>query len=248
MNQFYLVLIGLFILAASFFAIGIYFYTRSKQKNTNRREKPTSLPVDEDLKKEGIVEVARLLRDESSGALLLEKGGVIYRKVADFSPEQRHLLSAAAADLQSFIGVESASPPEVTEPAPSSVAVGERESATPLVSRFKKTSQTSPQAQVKPPSMNPVDVFTRAISSDVTKVSTQSKSITAQIDEILQERLVNTPLEQRGIRLVDAPDGGVVVFVGIESYDGVKAVPDDEVQHAIRAAVAEWEKRNTQGR
>jgi hypothetical protein len=95
--------------------------------------------------------------------------------------------------------------------------------------------------------MNPVDVFTRAVATDVSTISVKSKSITAQIDDILQERVANTPLEGRGIRLLEAPDGRVVVFVGIENYDGVDAVPDVDVRYAIRAAVTEWEKRSSQG-
>lgn len=244
MDQFYLVLIGLFILAASFFAIGIYLSRRSKKKDGSQRKKPVSHPRNEAYQMEGFLEIARLLRDESSGALLLEEGGIVYRKAAELSHEQQQSLKKAVEDLKSFLELMPASQVEVPQP----VADTKKGSTAPLSSRFKKASQTSTPAQVKPPSMNPVDIFTRAITSDVPKANMETKSITAQIDEILQERLVNTPLAERGVRLLDAPDGGVVVFVGVESYDGVNAVPDDEVRHAIKAAVAEWEKRNKQGR
>jgi hypothetical protein len=246
MEPYFLLLAVLFIFAVGFFAFGIYLSTRSKQKAAPRKEKPAPFPLDEDLNKEGILEIARLLRDERSGALILEKGGVIYRKAADLNPEQQRLLSIAVGDLHTFLTLKPAPQTDAVQPASSSTPAPTGDTAVPLPARFKKAGQLTPEEQVKPPSMNPVDVFARAISSDVPKVSPKSTSITAQIDDILQESLVNTPLEHRGIRLLDAPDGRVVVFIGIESYDGLDAVPDEEVRRAIRAAVAEWEKRNTQ--
>jgi hypothetical protein len=240
MEPLILILAVLFLLAVSFFAIGIYFSSRSKNKAASRQEKPVSTSLDESLQEEGIHEVARLLRDGQSGAFMLEKNGVIYRNARDLSEEQLRLLSIAAGDLHSFLGL-SASQAVAAEPVPTPVPATKKISTAPLPSPFRVTGQS------KPPSLNPVDVFTRAVASDVPNISLKSKSITAQIDDILQERLVNTPLEMRGIRLLDAPDGRVVVFVGIENYDGVDAVPDDEVRHAIRSAVTEWEKRSSLG-
>ncbi len=72
-------------------------------------------------------------------------------------------------------------------------------------------------------------------------------SLVGQIDAILQARLIGTPLEEKGIRLVESIHGGALVFVGNKSYEGVGEVPDPEVQAAIRAATAEWEKRYTPG-
>lgn len=69
-----------------------------------------------------------------------------------------------------------------------------------------------------------------------------SKSIVGQINDVLQARLVGTPLASRQIRLAETLSGGVRVFIGMQSYEGIDAVPDPEVVAAIRAAIAEWEK------
>lgn len=69
----------------------------------------------------------------------------------------------------------------------------------------------------------------------------------AQIDEILQQRIVNTPLELIGLRLEETPGGGVTVVVGSKRYAGVGEVPDPEVQNALRTAIAIWEKKFTPG-
>jgi len=72
-------------------------------------------------------------------------------------------------------------------------------------------------------------------------------SLVAQIDSILQARLVGTPLAEKGVRLAEALNGGAIVFVGSTTYDGVDKVPDPEIQSAIRGAIAEWENRYTPG-
>ncbi len=68
-----------------------------------------------------------------------------------------------------------------------------------------------------------------------------------QIDAILQSRMIGTPLAGRGIRLVESAQGGAMVVVGLSRYAGVGEVPDPEVQAAIRAAIAEWERKYTPG-
>jgi hypothetical protein len=68
-----------------------------------------------------------------------------------------------------------------------------------------------------------------------------------QIDAILQTKLAGTQLSGRGVRLIESPDGGVSVMVGLQKFSGVGEVPEAEVQAAIRAAIAEWEQRFTPG-
>ena len=49
----------------------------------------------------------------------------------------------------------------------------------------------------------------------------------------------------KGIRLVEDPKEGAVVWVGLEHYAGVDAVKDPEVKALLKAAVGEWERRQT---
>jgi hypothetical protein len=77
--------------------------------------------------------------------------------------------------------------------------------------------------------------------------SIASLSIVQQIDFILQEHMVNTPLAKRGIRLQESPQGGVEVYVGLQKFHTVDDVPDEIVKTTIRAAIAEWEKKYTPG-
>ena len=72
-------------------------------------------------------------------------------------------------------------------------------------------------------------------------------TIVAQIDEILQARLASSPLANRGIRLTESPEGGAIVWVGLQKFMGVGEVTDPEIKAIIQAAIAEWEKKYTPG-
>ena len=68
-----------------------------------------------------------------------------------------------------------------------------------------------------------------------------------QINAILQLRIANTPLSSQGVTMMESPSGGVIVFVGVNKYEGVEDVPNEDVKAAIRAAIAEWEQKYTPG-
>jgi hypothetical protein len=72
-------------------------------------------------------------------------------------------------------------------------------------------------------------------------------SIVQQIDTVLQAHLINTPLAKQGIRLQESIQGGVEVYVGLNKFHAIDDVPDESIRNAIRAAIAEWEKKYTPG-
>ncbi|MEW5828072.1 MAG: hypothetical protein AB1846_04210 [Chloroflexota bacterium] len=72
-------------------------------------------------------------------------------------------------------------------------------------------------------------------------------SMVEQIDAILQDKIAGTPLAEKVIYLTESRGGGVLVNVGNLRYEGVNEVPDPEIQAALRAAIAEWEKKFTPG-
>jgi hypothetical protein len=97
--------------------------------------------------------------------------------------------------------------------------------------------QTIQERPAKPP------IPTTTAKPAVEQPAVAAFSIVAQIDEILQDRLVGTPLAGRGIQLQESPEGGVIVWVGLQRFEGIDAVPDPEVKTAIRQAVEAWEKK-----
>ncbi|RJP51932.1 MAG: hypothetical protein C4583_07665 [Anaerolineaceae bacterium] len=72
-------------------------------------------------------------------------------------------------------------------------------------------------------------------------------NIVAQIDEILQARLARSPLANHAVRITESPEGGVIVWVGLQKFMGASEVTDPEVKAIIQAAISEWEKKYTPG-
>jgi len=92
-----------------------------------------------------------------------------------------------------------------------------------------------------------VPSLTTEAKPDVKKAPPPPLSIVEQIDSILQLRMMDTPLAQRDIRLKESHEGGVEVLVGQKKYATLDDVPEEEVKSAIRAAIAEWERKYTPG-
>ena len=64
-----------------------------------------------------------------------------------------------------------------------------------------------------------------------------------QINEILQRLLPISPIAGKNVRITEDPFKGVIVWVGLDKYEGIDDVPDKDIRIVIRAAVAEWEKQ-----
>lgn len=195
-----------------------------------RSEKPESTPKPKS--HPNLIETATILQDRKSGNYYPEVNGKIIRFPADLTHSQRERLIGQLTTLLTWLspGSESKETPPSISTAPS-VAQPIQDSLTPPIS----TPQT--------PKFSPIDLVARAIQPE-TRPLVPEKSIVAQIDEILQEKLSESHLAGKGIRLMEHPTQGLIVMVGLERYEGVDEVPDPEIQSLIREAVAEWEQKS----
>ena len=200
----------------------------------------TEKPVDsaQPKSRENLIETATILQDRKTGSLFLEVNGKTVRDPSDFSASQRQQLTTQVQTLMNWLKTSQVDMAGLPIEAP-----------LPLSS-----SQTSSEALVSlpeiPPAvtkMGPIDLFARSISPEARPVSRGPQSIAAQIDEILQSKLADSPLAERGIRLMELPTKGLVVMVGLQQYEDVESVPDPEIRALIRQSVEEWEKTQTQG-
>jgi hypothetical protein len=179
-----------------------------------------------------LTEVVRLWRDRRRGGLVVEAGGRIYRSASELNPAQQARMAQVFEAWRAWMGLKVEAATEAPTAAPALSPV-------PAPSPVPVSPSADP---VRAPGFRPVDVLARAITSDV-KAPVQQKSIAAQIDEVLQEKLEGSPLKQRAIRLMELPGKGVVVMVGLDQYVGVDAVPEAEIRELIHSAVVEWERR-----
>lgn len=166
----------------------------------------------------------------------LEIDGKTFSTPGELDSTQRNNLMQGITELRNWVVVEQNPSPPVAQSTTSPAVNSPPAPAHP-------TEPVVAEAEKNRVSLNPINVFARAIQSDVKQVEQPNKSIAAQIDEILQEKLEDTPLAQRAIRLMELPGKGMVVMVGLDQYDGVSSVPDPEIRDLIRSCVAEWERR-----
>ena len=76
-----------------------------------------------------------------------------------------------------------------------------------------------------------------ALQADVQKSKLPTESFVKQIDDVLQELLKEAANIKDPVRLMEWPGKGMVFIVGLDKYDSVDEIPDEEIQNIIRAAV-----------
>jgi len=176
-----------------------------------------------------MLEVARIWKDKSSQRLILEIEGKLYHGTMDLQPAQLEKLNTATSELCDWLERPAPTQPQSAE-APA----------------FLTSEPFPPTTVVKPSRRGPLDILKNSLEADVrSTMRNVPKSLAAQVDEILQEKLADSHLADRGIRIMDTPSADLVVMVGLNKYDGIEAVPDPEIQAIIRGAVAEWGKRTS---
>ncbi len=169
-------------------------------------------------------EVLRVLRDRSTGALIVEIDGNRYCHLTQIpTPQVRQRLLDYAQALVVFSGLYEAMVPTAS-PLP---GVGHR--VKKAVQRQFGWLLRGSRKEGDPTSVEP---------------GTPSflLSIVDQIEDLLQARLVQSPsLADRSIHLHQAMDGGIRVTVDGESFDGIENVADDEVRSFVESVIREWE-------
>ncbi len=103
--------------------------------------------------------------------------------------------------------------------------------------------EPAPQPAPPPQAPEPAQPSVSPFVTEPSEVPFSEKSIVAQIDDILQEKIFDTPLKDKGIRLMENLDGSMRVLIGMDQYDDVSSIPDETIKAAIRAAVRDWEQR-----
>jgi hypothetical protein len=183
-------------------------------------------------------EVFRVWRGPLEKDLIIEMSGNKARSPSDLNLSQLDRLGSALQELSTWLG-QGVSPSSHPAELPGSVP--------DLIEEEPGDDRLS--AEIRRPSFNPIDIVSNALRADVRKPPRPAdKSLAAQVDAVLQEKLKGTPLEKRGIRLTDMPDGGLLVQVGFDRFAGVEEVPDIEIREIIHSAVAEWRKRTLPGK
>ncbi len=165
----------------------------------------------------------RIWREGKERRLVIEMGGVSHYQESELHTEQRRRITGLLGELQAWMDVS-----------PSSVS--------PIQSETFKPAASTTGEETKSTSLNPLKIF-RSSLQPLKKAGSSDPdlSIVALVDEILQAKLEGIHLDDQGIRLVEGPDQGMVIEVGLNRYTEIDAVPDERVRQLIHLSVAEWE-------
>lgn len=241
-------LLSTLLLAGFFFimgaaVVGIIWYLQGVARGTISKGKNVTQPDP------NLADVARLMRDKRTQDLVVGMNGKTFRAANELNPAQLRRLIFASTVLTKWLAETSPAPLPTEEPAITTPEETPEENEWLPAETVQEEAQydhippfmAEPLDEVKPVSTKLTDVV-GGILNPAPTTAPEFKSIAMQINDILQEMIVDTPFDARGITVNDAPDHGVMVTLDDEKYPGVKDVPDEEVRNLIRSAVVEWER------
>jgi len=211
-------------------------FRRDSKDKTETREpkfKPASRNWDE---------VAHLWRDRRDNHLVFQIENEYYKRDSDLTPKEKKILLKVVMDFYQWLEPSS----NLKSETPDSARVPNSTSA--MVDRAPLPTFDEKRPEQSRTGFNPVQMLTQALEADVTASAIPAQSMVEQIDLILQEKLNAANMQKWAVRLVEFPNRGMVVMVGLEQYDEIDAVPYERVRKMIREAVAEWEQRAVRNR
>ncbi|MCB0194897.1 MAG: hypothetical protein KDJ65_23305 [Anaerolineae bacterium] len=210
-------------------------------------------------------ELLRLLRHPQSEQLIVEIAGRQYTKLADVPDKAlgqyileltAHLLAFTNGMIVTKSGIKSFPAPQTgIVPKP----IKSRHSAVPSPPVSQTKSVPSPPA---PPEVENtlLSSLRKNLSEDDSKpqksgffsvvnpapqpASLPSLNLADEINDIVQDRLRSSPLEQHHqISIVSDPGGGIRIRVNQHSYSSPDEIPDAAVRNLIKSSIKEWERR-----
>ena len=186
-------------------------------------------------------EQAQIWRERTSGKIGIRVGDQIILSARQLNEAQYKALQLMTRDWCDWMEMPLAAQkaPEPAQPQPGVLITPQ-----PVVPPAQSTPISMTESSTKNSTNNPPAVISVV---QIPGVPAKPMSIVEQIDEILQAKLATSPLHNKGVRLVQDPVKGVVVWVGLEHFDGVDQVTDPDVKALLRESAAEWEKRALPG-
>jgi len=243
------VVVILFLIAVGFLigaVLGNWMGAREAASKTKKAAVQTKEPAPKPLLNPNeFEEMVGLWRKKADGSLVVVKGRDVLAQPSHLGEDSRKQMEQTARDWLVWLGLlpgktgkPAPMPAPETKPAPVTVPEATRSQPTPAPVIFTPPPEPVP---VTPPSI--LDSVTQVLTPTLPDVK-KPLSIVQQINDILQEKVRDTELFKRGIRLSEDPREGVLVHIGLQRYAGIDSVPDAEVKAVIKAAVADWERQS----
>lgn len=105
----------------------------------------------------------------------------------------------------------------------------------------KAHAEPGPQTTVQPPIED--DLIPPKIDvEEEGEPKVKMLSVIDEVNEILQKKLHGSPLAGKGIHLMENHNKEIRFWVGLNSYNDVEEIPDEEVRQIIDESVRQWEE------
>jgi hypothetical protein len=203
----------------------------SRESKSAEPEKPP-----QELVKDGFAEAVRLWYSPSGKKIVTQLDGAYYKDFLTLSPDQK----ARVNKLLVLWSVWAGKVTEVKVDPTSAPVLGVESAETANLPPIEPVLDWSVQEALK--------TEEAAADSPILPVEDRPKTIAGQISLIIEKMLVNSPIKEKGIKLIENDHHGVDVWIGLEKFDGIDAIPYPDVQQLIREAVAQWEREMEAGK
>jgi len=259
---------------------GVKFDLETRATEPSEGEERSAIPPDESLaelreetrvqreriKPMGLKEIMRVLRDEDTGAIVIEVEGRLYRQLVEIREGRiGNQVLEAIADLIKFTGgiirgqwAATSAPtlvptgerppqPQVVEPAspPRAVAVeppgSDEEEA--FLQRLREGDLQVSKTPLKETRPGIMSVIRRRKPQVAAEGTEGGGTFIDEIEEILQRMISTAPTSLgKEVHVRTSADGGLQIQVGGRYFSSADEVPDPAIRDLIKAAVKEWER------
>jgi len=213
------------------FVVGLMISNLRRESESRAKSGPDIAPLP-DL---SYLPVTNFVRTTVQGPLILNMDGHYYRSSGELNPEQRAKMEELTIELHSWLGY----PLPPAKPSAEVLPFREEDMEEALPAVIQTAPYAYPVDAANPAGKTGPLVFPAVLPAPTPRKAA-ALSIVQQIDGILQENMTGTEFMDRGIRLIELPNRGVAVQVGLDQYL-IDEIPDSGIRGLIRAAVSEWE-------
>lgn len=195
-------------------------------------------------RKEGLKRQINVYTDDQFRKIVIQVEGKTVESPHLLQENERRQLLLLEQALRKWLNLPPAAVEKSAQAAPKPESVPAATPPPPQSPVFPEISaaRASPPPVETPVKKGVADWLAQALQPKTSTVES-SKSIAMQVDEILQRKLQERGWSERGIRLMEFPNKGMVVLIGLDQYATVDEVPDLEIRALIRASVSEWETK-----
>ena len=96
-----------------------------------------------------------------------------------------------------------------------------------------------------PPASTEAPAPPEAEEEDEIEAEAKMLSVVDEVNNILQQKLHGSPLAGKGIHLMENHNKEIRFWVGLNSYNDVDEIPDEDVRRIIDESVREWEQNRS---